>query len=190
MKHLIKPMTKNQVDNLVDALVENLKYCDSNIEYPNIDEAQPDDGVIAEWFYPIYNGVNDFSELTAIHMYTSQETEFEEIGELMLGIGLTEMKHFAKIGEMIKRLGGKIDQRYNNSGVAIGKTPKEALETAYDSEIKTIKFYESLSKKINQVKTTKTTEIVLQLIAKLIADENVHKILLQNTLSKFSTEQE
>lgn len=190
MKHLIKPMTKNQVDNLVDALVENLKYCDSNIEYPDIDKAEPDDGVIAEWFYPIYNGTNDFSELTAIHMYTSQETEFEEIGQLMLGIGLTEMKHFAKIGEMIKRLGGKIDQRYNNSGVAIGKTTREALEIAYNAEIKTIKFYESLSEKIEKVKSTKTTEIALQLISKLIADENIHKKLLEDTLSEFTKEQE
>lgn len=190
MKHLIKPMTKNQVDNLVDALVENLKYCDSNIEYPDIDKAEPDDGVIAEWFYPIYNGTNDFSELTAIHMYTSQETEFEEIGQLMLGIGLTEMKHFAKIGEIIKRLGGKIDQRYNNSGVAIGKTTREALEIAYNAEIKTIKFYESLSEKIEKVKSTKTTEIALQLISKLIADENIHKKLLEDTLSEFTKEQE
>lgn len=190
MKHLIKPMTKNQVDNLVDALVENLKYCDSNIEYPDIDKAEPDDGVIAEWFYPIYNGTNDFSELTAIHMYTSQETEFEEIGQLMLGIGLTEMKHFAKIGEMIKRLGGKIDQRYNNSGVAIGKTTREALEIAYNAEIKTIKFYESLSEKIEKVKSTKTTEIALQLISKLIADENIHKKLLEDALSEFTKEQE
>lgn len=190
MKHLIKSATKNQVDDLVSALVENLRYCDSNIEYPEIEKVEPDDGVIAEWFYPIYNGTNDFSELTAIHMYTSQETEFEEIGQLMLGIGLTEMKHFAKIGEMIKRLGGKIDQRYNNSGVAIGKTTREALEIAYNAEIKTVEFYESLSEKIEKVKSTKTTEIALQLISKLIADENVHKILLQDALSKFSKEQE
>lgn len=190
MKHLIKSATKNQVDDLVSALVENLRYCDSNIEYPEIEKVEPDDGVIAEWFYPIYNGTNDFSELTAIHMYTSQETEFEEIGQLMLGIGLTEMKHFAKIGEMIKRLGGKIDQRYNNSGVAIGKTTREALEIAYNAEIKTIKFYESLSEKIEKVKSTKTTEIALQLISKLIADENIHKKLLEDTLSEFTKEQE
>ena len=35
-------------------------------------------------FYPINNGQNDFSELTAIHMYTTQEATFENIGELML----------------------------------------------------------------------------------------------------------
>lgn len=190
MKHRLVNITKNHLDDLVDTLVENLQYCDSEVEYPDIDKAQPDDGVIAEWFYPIYNGANDFSELTAIHMYVGQETEFEEIGKLMLGIGMTEMKHFAKIGDMIKRLGGKIDQKYNNSGVAIGKSIVEALNIAYDAEVKTISFYESLSEKIEKVKPTKTTEIALQLIAKLIADENVHKILLQDTLLKFSTEQE
>lgn len=190
MKHRLVNITKNHLDDLVDTLVENLQYCDSEVEYPDINKAQPDDGVIAEWFYPIYNGANDFSELTAIHMYVGQETEFEEIGKLMLGIGMTEMKHFAKIGDMIKRLGGKIDQKYNNSGVAIGKSIVEALNIAYDAEVKTISFYESLSEKIEKVKPTKTTEIALQLISKLIADENVHKILLKDTLLKFSTEQE
>jgi rubrerythrin len=121
-------------------------------------------------------------------MYVGQETEFEEIGKLMLGIGMTEMKHFAKIGDMIKRLGGKIDQKYNNSGVAIGKSVVEALNIAYDAEVKTISFYESLSEKIEKVKSTNTTEIALQLIAKLIADEKFHQKLLKETLSKFTTE--
>lgn len=186
MKHRIMDTRVNQLDDLVNALVENLRYCDSEVQYPNIDEAKPDDGVVAEWFYPIYNGTNDFSELTAIHMYVAQETEFEEIGQLMLGIGMTEMKHYAKIGDLIKRLGGKIDQRYINSGVAIGKSIVEALNIAYDAEVKTISFYETLSDKIEKVKSTKTTEIALQLIAKLIADEKIHEKLLKETLTKFT----
>lgn len=188
MKHRIIDTRANQLDDLVNALVENLRYCDSEVQYPNIDEAKPDDGVVAEWFYPIYNGTNDFSELTAIHMYVAQETEFEEIGQLMLGIGMTEMKHYAKIGDLIKRLGGKIDQRYINSGVAIGKSIVEALNIAYNAEVKTISFYETLSDKIEKVKSTKTTEIALQLISKLIADENIHKKLLEDTLSEFTKE--
>ena len=186
MKHRIMDIRANQLDDLVNALVENLQYCDSEVQYPNIDEAKPDDGVVAEWFYPIYNGTNDFSELTAIHMYVAQETEFEEIGQLMLGIGMTEMKHYAKIGDLIKRLGGKIDQRYINSGVAIGKSIVEALNIAYNAEVKTISFYETLSDKIEKVKSTKTTEIALQLIAKLIADEKIHEKLLKETLTKFT----
>ena len=189
MKHRIMDTRVNQLDDLVNALVENLRYCDSEVQYPNIDEAKPDDGVVAEWFYPIYNGTNDFSELTAIHMYVAQETEFEEIGQLMLGIGMTEMKHYAKIGDLIKRLGGKIDQRYINSGVAIGKSIVEALNIAYDAEVKTISFYEALSDRIEKVNQTKTTEIALQLIAKLIADEKKHQVLLQEALTKFSNKE-
>lgn len=176
---------KNKVDELTDAIVENLKYCDSTVDYPDLKNVKPDDGVIAEWLYPIYNGANDFSELTAIHLYTSQEAEFEEIGELMLGIGLTEMKHYGKLGEVIKSLGGKIGQRYNNSDVVIGKNIAEALKSAIDSEVKTIQFYESLSDKIKKVKQTNTTNTILQLINKLIADEVVHEKLLRDTLSKY-----
>lgn len=185
-----KPFSKNFVDDLTDALVNVMKYSNDSVEYPDIDKAEPDDGVVAEWFYPIYNGTNDFSELTAIHMYTSQETEFEDIGELMLGIGLTEMKHYAKIGDLIKRLGGKIDQKYDNSGVAIGSTIREAVSIAYNAEVKTIDFYQNLYKKIEKVKTTKTTTIALQLISKLIADEEWHQRLLKEALSEFSKKEQ
>lgn len=176
----------NRVDGLTDALVNVMKYSDSSVDYPDIDEARPDDGVIAEWFYPIYNGANDFSELTAVHMYTSQEAGFEEIGELMLGIGLTEMKHYAKLAGLILKLGGKIDQRYDNSGVAIGETPREALSIAYNAEVKTIDFYQGLSEKIQKVKQTKTTVIALQLISKLIADEELHQRLLKQAITEFT----
>lgn len=187
MENIIKVTAKtNAVDNLTDALVNVMKYSNNSVEYPNIDQVKPDDGVVAEWFYPIYNGKNDFSELTAIHMYTSQETEFEDIGELMLGIGLTEMKHYAKIGELIKALGGTITQSFNNDGVEVGKTPREALSIAYNAEVITIEFYEKLFQKIERIKPTKTTTIVLQLLSKLIADEKIHQKLLKEDLTEFS----
>jgi bacterioferritin (cytochrome b1) len=184
------PASANRVDTLTDALVNVMKYSDSSVDYPNIDGAKPDNGVIAEWFYPIYNGTNDFSELTAIHMYTSQEAEFDEIGELMLGIGLTEMKHYAKLADFIRQLGGKIDQRYDNSGVAIGETPREALSIAYNAEVKTIDFYQRLTEKIQKVKQTKTTVIALQLISKLIADEEFHQRLLKQAITEFSKKEQ
>lgn len=190
LKVLKVPSTKNFVDDLTDALVNNMRYSDNGIEYPNIERVLPDDGVIAEWFYPIYNGTNDFSELTAILMYTSQETEFEEIGELMLGIGLTEMKHYAKLGELIKGLGGRIDGKFENSGVTIGSTPREALKIAYDSEVTTIEFYEKLISKIEKVKPTDTTVITIQLISKIIADERVHMALLKEAIVNEFTKNE
>lgn len=190
MKELRKPISQNTIDHLTDALVDAMRYSDPSVIYPDLDKAEPDDGVIAEWFYPIYNGTNDFSELTAILMYTGQETKFEEIGELMLGIGLTEMKHLAKIGDFIRILGGNIEQRYTNTGVALGNTIREALNVAIEAEVKTIEFYNTLATKIGKIKSTKTTQIALQLIAKLTADEEVHKKLLSDALEDYSRKQE
>lgn len=190
INQLQKPLTQNTIDNLTDALVDAMRYSDPSVIYPDLDKAEPDDGVVAEWFYPIYNGSNDFSELTAILMYTGQETKFEEIGELMLGIGLTEMKHLAKIGDFIRVLGGNIEQRYTNTGVVLGNTIREAINVAIEAEVKTIEFYNTLSTKISKIKSTKTTQIALQLIAKLTADEEVHKKLLSNALEDYSRKQE
>ena len=179
----------NALENLTDSLVQSLRFNDPTVDYPEIEKAKEDDGVIAEWFYPIYAESNEFSELSAIYMYTNQENQFEEIKELMLGIGMTEMKHYGKIGEIIKALGGRVHQRYNSKNVTIGKTPREALQTAFNGEVKTIQFYDELRDKINEVKnsskSTPTIEIALKLIEKLRADEVVHQQLLQEAMTKF-----
>ena len=184
----------NSLENLTDSLVQSLRFNDPTVDYPEVEKAKEDDGVIAEWFYPIYAESNEFSELSAIYMYTNQENQFEEIKELMLGIGMTEMKHYGKIGEIIKALGGKVHQRYNSKNVTIGKTPREALQTAFNGEVKTIQFYDELRDKINDVKnsskSTTTIEIALKLIEKLRADEVVHQQLLQEAMTKFPEEEE
>lgn len=184
----------NALENLTDSLVQSLRFNDPTVDYPEVEKAKEDDGVIAEWFYPIYAESNEFSELSAIYMYTNQENQFEEIKELMLGIGMTEMKHYGKIGELIKALGGRVHQRYNSKNVIIGKTPREALQTAFNGEIKTIQFYDELKEKINDVKnsskSTPTIEIALKLIEKLRADEVVHQQLLQEAMVKFPEEEE
>lgn len=184
----------NLLENLTDSLVQSLRFNDPTVDYPEVEKAKEDDGVIAEWFYPIYAESNEFSELSAIYMYTNQENQFEEIKELMLGIGMTEMKHYGKIGELIKALGGKVHQRYNSKNVTIGKTPREALQTAFNGEVKTIQFYDELKEKINDVKnsskSTPTIEIALKLIEKLRADEVVHQQLLQEAMTKFPEEEE
>lgn len=177
-----KPLTKNQVDDLTDALVNVMCYSDQTVEYPSFDDAKRDDGVMAEWLYPIFNGTNDFSELTAIHMYTTQEATFDDIGELLLGIALTEMKHYGKLSDFIGKLGGKIDQKFSNSGVVIGNTSKEALQLAIVAEEKTIDFYEKLEEKLLKLEETKTIRIALQLLAKLLADEVIHLKLLKEKL--------
>ena len=179
MKDVLSSVGENMVDKMADALVEITRFADSTVKYPELDNIKQDDGVMPEWFYPIYNGVNGFSELDAIHLYTSQEQKFEPIGNLLLGIALVEMKHYGILGELIIKLGGRIEQRYNNSKVSLGETKEEALSNAIDAENKTIEFYEGVIEKIKGVRETKTTIIVVQLVNKLIADERVHLKLLK-----------
>ena len=185
---LRKPIGKNQIDDMVDGLVNVMRYSDTLALYPSgIENVKPDDGVDPEWFYPIFNGSNDFSELSAIHMYTTQEATFEDIGQLMLGIGLVEMQHYGKLSELIRSLGGTIDQSYDNSEVEIGKTPQEALKIAIDGEITTIDFYDKVAERIQKSKQTKTTETALRLIAKIQADERVHLSLLRKKLERYGS---
>jgi rubrerythrin len=168
-----------------------MRYSDPSIEYPEYDGAKPDDGVPAEWFYSIYNGTNGFSELTAILMYTTQEATFEDVGELLLGIAMTEMKHYDKLGDFIRKLGGKIDQRFANSGVKIGKDVEEALKIAIGAEQDTIRVYEGIQDRMSEAKVyTKTMTIAMQLTSKLIADEEVHLNLLSERLKSIIGEEE
>lgn len=186
---IMKPLTKNQLDDLTNGLVNAMRYSNPNYLYPEFDGAKSDDGVPAEWFYSIHNGTNSFSELTAIHMYVTQEATYEDIGELMLGIGLTEMKHYDKLSDFIIKLGGKIDQRFNNSGVTVGKDAVEALSIAIGAERETIAFYEGIQAKLDKITETKTVRIAYQLTSKLIADEDVHLELLKEKLKVLADEE-
>lgn len=178
MKEMLSSVGENMVDKMADALVEITRFADLTVKYPELNNVKQDDGVMPEWFYQIYNGVNGFSELDAIHLYTSQEQKFEPIGNLLLGIALVEMKHYGKLGELIVNLGGHIEQRYDNSKVSLGTTKEEALTNAIKAEKKTIECYEEIIEKIKSVHETKTTIIALQLVNKLIADEKLHIKLL------------
>lgn len=180
--------SRNLVDDLASAIVESMRYCDSSVDYPDFSKVKPDDGVVAEWFYPIINGDNDFSELSAILMYTQQEAKFEDIGELVLGIALTEMKHYGRLNDFIKKLGGHIGKRYTSEHVQLGKTALEALRIAADGEQKTIDFYESILDKLRNTEAASTTmDITAQFMSKLIADEKVHLQLLNDKISEYET---
>ena len=100
----------------------------------------------------------------------------------MLGIGLTEMKHYAKISDFIRKIGGRIDQRFNNSFVNVGNNEEDAIKIAIGAEEKTIDFYEKLQDKLLKLEETPTIKIALQLLAKLVADEVVHLNLLKERL--------
>lgn len=167
----------NYIDRMADALVDVLKYSNSEVEWAEASDLKPDDGVNPEWFYPAIESA-EYSELTSILLYTQQEALFDEISELVLGIALVEMKHFSAIRDAIVALGGKLPQPYNNKNVNLGKNTIEALVLAAHSEIATIEFYTSIIPNLQA--ETDSVNIARQLLKKIIADESLHLKLIND----------
>lgn len=185
MHAILKSRGTNQLDALTDGLVNAMKYSNAEVLYPEFEDVEPGQGVNPEWFYAVYKSANDFSEMNAIMQYISQESMYEDIGELMLGIAMVEMKHYDKLGDFIGELGGNIRQTYDTSAVAYGKTAREAVMLAIKGESSTIREYERIGVLVKAAPESKTKTVALQLLAKLIADEQWHTALFEEWLQKY-----
>ncbi len=172
----------NALDGLTDGLIMAMKYCDATIDYPT-GSASKGDGVRPEWFLDNYKSTKPCAEINAILQYTGQSVIYGDIGELLLGISMVEMKHYDKLGELITDLGGTIKDGYTAAGVNYGTSSKNALSLGIEAEKATIERYNWIVDKINQLPKNKTTEYCLALLAKLIADENYHIMLLTKELN-------
>jgi rubrerythrin len=179
---LHNPAKQDNVEAMADALVESMRYANSAVDYPDISKAKPDDGVPAEWFYKAYVGTAPTSELTAILQYTQQRMIFDQIGETFLGIALTEMKHYDRLGDFINRIGGNVSRpAFSAAKVDITtKSAAEAVQINIRAEQDTIAEYEKLIQRIqaNNPTPTVTSALAIQLINKIVADEHVHVRLL------------
>lgn len=179
---LHNPAKQDNVEAMVDALVESMRYANSAVDYPDVSKAKPDDGVPAEWFYKAYAGTAPTSELTAILQYTQQRMIFDQIGETFLGIALTEMKHYDRLGDFINRIGGNVSRpAFSAAKVDITtKSAAEAVQINIRAEQDTITEYEKLIQRIqaNNPTPTVTSALAIQLINKIVADEHVHVRLL------------
>lgn len=179
---LHNPAKQDNVEAMADALVESMRYANSAVDYPDVSTAKPDDGVPAEWFYKAYVGTAPTSELTAILQYTQQRMIFDEIGETFLGIALTEMKHYDRLGDFINRIGGNVSRpAFSAAKVDITtKSAAEAVQINIRAEQDTIAEYEKLIQRIqaNNPTPTVTSALAIQLINKIVADERVHVRLL------------
>jgi bacterioferritin (cytochrome b1) len=184
MYRLIKERGANQLDDLTTGLVNAMKYSDPKVLYPN-GEAEAGNGVQAEWFLPAYKGTNGFSEMNAIIQYISQESLWEDIGEMMMGIAMVEMKHLDKLGDLIIDLGGDItSQKYETTFVEYGKSTEDAVRLGIKAEKETIEEYNKIIDKIKPLPQNETTEFCLALLAKLIADEQFHVNLFEAWLKE------
>lgn len=177
-----QPAKQDNVEAMADALVESMRYADHAVDYPDISKAKPDDGVPAEWFYKAYAGITGTSELTAIIQYTQQRMLFDQIGETFLGIALTEMKHYDRLGDFIHHLGHAVSKPVF-SAAKVDITTESAIEAVQiniRAEQDTIAEYEKLIQRIQAGNPTPTTTstLAVQLLNKIIADERVHVRLL------------
>jgi rubrerythrin len=179
MYALMRERGANLIDDLTTGLVNNMRFSDSDVLYPSESNVRAGEVVPPDWFYESYKGANGCSELDTIHMYITQEVMFPEIGEMMMGIAMVEMKHLDKLGDLIADLGGSVAQRNDTDKVKYGSTAKEAVALAIEGERGAIRGYEAILDKLAPLPTNDTTRYIRSLVAKLIADERYHIALFE-----------
>lgn len=173
----------NRVEDAANAFIDVLKYSDQSVDYPDFNDIEP-------WPDDIVNMFKDalkdkpFSEISAILMYTQQPSRFEPIAELMLGIGLVEMRHYDKLSDFLQ----KADPYEENSvmdiypKVEVGFSPESALKIALDSEIETIGHYKKIMNNVALYNDRADYDDVMYLLNKLVADEEHHIKLLKEAM--------
>lgn len=173
----------NRVEDAANAFIDVLKYSDQSVDYPDFNDIEP-------WPDDIVNMFKDalkdkpFSEISAILMYTQQSSRFEPIAELMLGIGLVEMRHYDKLSDFLQ----KADPYEQNPvmdiypKVEIGFSPESALKIALDSEIETIGYYKKIMNNLALHDDRADYDDVMYLLNKLVADEEHHIKLLKEAM--------
>ena len=175
----------NRVEDAANAFIDFLKYSDQSVEYPDVKDIEPWPDEIVNLFYVIWKNAT-FSELSAIIMYTQQSSRFDEISELMLGIGLVEMRHLDKISDFLQKADPYEDYSTMsiNPNIGIGSTWEEAIKIALSSEMETIAHYRKIQKAIQQYEDRKDYDDVNYFLEKLIADEEHHVKLLKEVSGK------
>lgn len=175
----------NRVEDAANAFIDVLKYSDQSVEYPDFKDIEPWPDEIINMFYVIWKNAT-FSELSAIIMYTQQSSRFDEISELMLGIGLVEMRHLDKISDFLQKADPYEDysKMSINPNIEIGSIWEEAIKIALNSEMETIAHYRKIQKAIQQYEDRKDYDDVNYFLEKLIADEEHHVKLLKEVSGK------
>lgn len=173
----------NRVEDAANAFIDVLKYSNQSVDYPDFNDIEP-------WPDDIVNMFKDalkdkpFSKISAILMYTQQSSMFEPIAELMLGIGLVEMRHYDKLSDFLQ----KADPYEQDSvmdiypKVEIGFSPESALKIAWNSEIETIGNYKKIMNSLALYSERADYEDVTYLLNKLIADEEHHIKLIKEAM--------
>lgn len=190
---------KNRLEEMAEATVNALDYSDSKVEYPDISIVQKWPKEIILPLYDLYKNTR-YSELTSILMYTQHQARFEEIGELMLGIGLVEMVHYDKLGDFLLKASDVMGTNIPGNNqltvhpiivhpiIDLGTSSESALRLSLQAEKETLeeyyKVFDSLNKKEEYIKRSDYIPVTY-LIQKFIADEEYHISLLKKALKEY-----
>ena len=180
----------NRVEDAANAFIDVLKYSDQSVDYPDFKDIEPWPDEIVDMFKDALKD-KPFSEISAILMYTQailmytqQSSRFDPIAELMLGIGLVEMRHYDKLSDFLQ----KADPHEQDSvmdiypKVEIGFSPQSALKIAWNSEIETIGNYKKIMNNLALYSERADYDDVMYLLNKLIADEEHHIKLIKEAM--------
>lgn len=185
---------KNRLEEMAEATVNALDYSNSKVEYPDISMVQKWPKEIILPLYDLYKNTR-YSELASILMYTQHQARFEEIGELMLGIGLVEMVHYDKLGDFLLKASDVMDTDIPGNNqltvhpiIDLGTSSESALRLSLQAEKETLeeyyKVFDSLNKKEEYIKRSDYTPVA-HLIQKFMADEEYHIALLKKALKEY-----
>lgn len=184
---------KNRLEEMAEATVNALDYSDSKVEYPDISIVQKWPKEIILPLYDLYKNTR-YSELTSILMYTQHQARFEEIRELMLGIGLVEMVHYDKLGDFLLKASDVMDTDIPGNNqltvhpiIDLGTSAESALRLSLQSEKETLEEYQKVFDSLNKEEYIKRSDYipVSHLIEKFIADEEYHITLLNKALKEY-----
>lgn len=185
---------KNRLEEMAEATVNALDYSNSKVEYPDISMVQKWPKEIILPLYDLYKNTR-YSELASILMYTQHQARFEEIGKLMLGIGLVEMVHYDKLGDFLLKASDVMDTDIPGNNqltihpiIDLGTSSESALRLSLQAEKETLeeyyKVFNSLNKKEEYIKRSDYIPVTY-LIQKFIADEEYHISLLKKALKEY-----
>lgn len=184
---------KNRLEEMAEAIVNALDYSNSKVEYPDISMVQKWPKEIILPLYDLYKNTR-YSELASILMYTQHQARFEEIGELMLGIGLVEMVHYDKLGDFLLKASDVMDTDIPGNNqltvhpiIDLGTSSESALRLSLQAEKETLEEYQKVFDSLNKEEYIKRSDYipVSHLIEKFIADEEYHITLLNKALKEY-----
>lgn len=184
---------KNRLEEMAEAPVNALDYSDSKVEYPDISRVQKWPKEIILPLYDLYKNTR-YSELASILMYTQHQARFEEISELMLGIGLVEMVHYDKLGDFLLKASDVMDTDIPGNNqltvhplIDLGTSAESALRLSLQAEKETLEEYQKVFDSLNKEDYLKRSDYIPvgHLIQKFIADEEYHISLLKKALKEY-----